>query len=204
MTSLWRGGGEPSFRKGKFRHLNCLLSRSLSVLLDTAWRAKVLVQLQNKFPNLFLQSKKYLPISSTALRLHNHGSAQDWGTSRDLKRFDCGSPCKQAQRKSKSTIFAQRKLLSTWLGCWICLWMELRWQSLIVWFMSVVDPTWLFLSKNLVVFGRLLGCLRVAEQLSSPCCSYFTLRCSQTECDKRWTKKTASQYIKRLLKKRDD
>ena len=106
--------------------------------------------------------------------------------------------------KSKSTIFAQRKLLSTWLGCWICLWMELRWQSLIVWFMSVVDPTWLFLSKNLVVFGRLLGCLRVAEQLSSPCCSYFTLRCSQTECDKRWTKTTASQYIKRLLKKRDD
>ena len=43
-----RGGGEPSFRKGKFRHLNCLLSRSLSVLLDTAWRAKVLVQLENK------------------------------------------------------------------------------------------------------------------------------------------------------------
>ena len=69
------------------------------VVLATASRAKVLVQLQNKFPNLFLQSKKYLPISSTALRLHNHGSAQDWGTSRDLKRFDCGSPCKQAQRE---------------------------------------------------------------------------------------------------------
>ena len=45
--------------------------------------------------------------------------------------------------------------------------------------------TWLFLDKDLIVFGRLLGCLRVAEQLSSPCCSYFTLRCSQTECDKR-------------------
>ena len=53
-TSLWPGRGrEPTFRKGKFRHLNCLLSRSLSVLLDTAWRAKVLVQLQNKFQSLF-------------------------------------------------------------------------------------------------------------------------------------------------------
>ena len=46
-----------------------------------------------------------------------------------------------------------------WLVGWlVCLCVELRWRGFIVWFMSVGEPTWLFLDKDLNVVGQGPNC----------------------------------------------